>query len=52
MRILAVLYCYPPLLVPASICYLKLILGLRSQGVDVHILTITPDSFVARAISS
>jgi len=47
MRVLAILYCYPPLLVPAAICYLKLVLGLRQKGVDVEILTITPESFSA-----
>lgn len=47
MRVLAVLYCYPPLLVPASICYLKLVAGLRAAGVDVEIVTIRPDSFQA-----
>ena len=45
MRVLAILYCYPPLLVPAAICYLKLIVGLRRLGVDVEIVTITPESF-------
>ena len=45
MRVLAILYCYPPLLVPASICYLKVVAALRARGVDVEILTITPDSF-------
>lgn len=45
MRVLAVLYCYPPLLVPASICYLKVVAALRQQGVEVEILTITPESF-------
>ena len=45
MRVLAVLYCYPPLLVPASICYAKLVLALRRQGVEVEIVTITEDSF-------
>jgi glycosyltransferase involved in cell wall biosynthesis len=45
MRILAILYCYPPLLVPASICYLKLVVGLRRVGVDVEIVAITPESF-------
>lgn len=45
MRILAVLYCYPPLLVPASLCYLKLMAGLVENGVEVEVLTISPDTF-------
>jgi glycosyltransferase involved in cell wall biosynthesis len=47
MRVLAILYCYPPLLVPASICYLKLVIGLRRRGVDVEIVTISAGSFAA-----
>jgi len=47
MRVLAILYCYPPLLVPAAICYLKLVLGLRQHGVEVEIVTITAESFSA-----
>jgi Glycosyl transferase 4-like domain len=46
MRILAVVYCLPPLLVPAAMCYLKLILGLRENGVEVEALAIDPDTFV------
>ena len=45
MRILAVLYCYPPLLVPAAMCYLKLMASLIENDVEVEILTIAPDSF-------
>ena len=45
MRILAVLYCYPPLLVPAAMCYLKLVASLVENDVEVEILTIAPDSF-------
>ncbi len=47
MRVLAVLYCYPPLLVPASICYLKLVTALQSQGVEVEIVTIDPATFAS-----
>jgi len=47
MRVLAVLYCYPPLLVPASMCYAKLVMGLRAAGVDVEIMTISPESFAS-----
>jgi predicted DCC family thiol-disulfide oxidoreductase YuxK len=47
MRALAVLYCYPPLLVPASICYLKLVTALQSQGVEVDIVTIDPSTFAS-----
>ena len=45
MKILVVLYCYPPIIVPASICYLKLVKALKYQGIDVEILTIIPESF-------
>jgi hypothetical protein len=45
MRILAVLYCYPPLLVPAAMCYLKLMCGLVENGADVEIVTIDPETF-------
>ena len=45
MRVLAVLYCYPPLLVPAAMCYAKLMAGLSESEIDVEILTISPDSF-------
>jgi glycosyltransferase involved in cell wall biosynthesis len=47
MKLLAVLYCFPPLLVPAAICYLKLMAGLRRLGVDVDIVVIDPASFHA-----
>jgi hypothetical protein len=45
VRALVILYCYPPLLVPAAICYMKLMTGLSENGVEVEIVTITPDSF-------
>jgi glycosyltransferase involved in cell wall biosynthesis len=47
VKVLAVLYCYPPMLVPAAVCYAKLMLGLRRNGADVEIVTIAPDSFVS-----
>lgn len=47
MRILAVVYCFPPLLVPAAMCYLKLVLGLRARGAEVEVLGIDPRSFMA-----
>ena len=47
MRILAIVYCFPPLLVPAALCYLKLVLGLRAKGAEVEILAIDPRSFLA-----
>jgi len=47
VRILAVVYCFPPLLVPAALCYLKLVLGLRARGAQVEVLAIDPGSFLA-----
>jgi glycosyltransferase involved in cell wall biosynthesis len=47
VRVLAVVYCLPPLLVPAAMCYLKLILGLRKNGVDVEAVAIRPETFAA-----
>jgi Glycosyl transferase 4-like domain len=47
MRVLAIVYCLPPLLVPAAMCYLKLILGLRQHGVDVEAVAIRPETFAA-----
>jgi hypothetical protein len=47
VRILTVVYCFPPLLVPAALCYLKLVLGLRAKGAEVEILAIDPRSFLA-----
>ena len=38
MRVLAVVYCFPPLLVPAAICYMKLLMGLQRSGVEVEIV--------------
>jgi hypothetical protein len=45
MRILAVLYCYPPLLVPAAMCYLKLVASLVENDAEVEIVTIDPETF-------
>lgn len=45
MRVLAVVYCLPPLLVPAAMCYLKLLLGLREHGVTVEAIAIDPSTF-------
>ncbi|MCC6347297.1 MAG: glycosyltransferase, partial [Nitrospirales bacterium] len=45
MNILAVLYCYPPLLFPATLCYLKLVTGLRKYGYAVTAVTVDPGSF-------
>jgi hypothetical protein len=45
MRILAIVYCYPPMRVPASLCYLKLVCGLAELGHRVDIVTIDPLSF-------
>jgi len=47
VRVLAIVYCFPPLLVPSALCYLKLILGMRENGADVEVLTIDPRSFLA-----
>jgi hypothetical protein len=47
MRILAIVYCFPPLLVPAAIRCLKIVLGLRAHGAEVEVLAIDPRSFLA-----
>jgi len=47
MRVLAVVYCLPPLLVPAAVRYLKLLVGLHELGVQVEVLIIDPRSFAA-----
>lgn len=47
MNIFAVLYCYPPLLVPATMCYVKLVVGLHELGHNIEVLTIKPESFDA-----
>ena len=47
MRILAVLYCYPPLLYPATMVNLKLVKGLAELGVGLEVVTVDPATFVA-----
>jgi glycosyltransferase involved in cell wall biosynthesis len=47
MRILIVVYCYPPILVPATMCYVKVVKGLKELGHDVEIVTIDHRSFDA-----
>jgi glycosyltransferase involved in cell wall biosynthesis len=49
MRILIVVYCYPPILVPATMCYVKVVKGLKELGHDVEIVTIDHRSFDAPA---
>jgi glycosyltransferase involved in cell wall biosynthesis len=45
MNLFAILYCFPPLLVPATMCYVKLLVGLREHGYKIDVLTINPESF-------
>lgn len=45
--ILAIIYCFPPILVPATIRYLKWFKGLRQLGYRIDALSINPDSFSA-----
>lgn len=45
MNIFAILYVYPPLQTPATMCYVKLLEGLRKNGSKVTVLTVNPDSF-------
>lgn len=45
MKILAIVYCYPPLLYPATMCYVKLLAGLKANGFDIAVVAIDPDSF-------
>lgn len=45
MKILTILYSYPPLLYPATMCYVKLLAGLKANGFDLDVLAIDPDSF-------
>ncbi len=45
MRVLMVVYCYPPMMVPASICYAKLVHGLVRNGVEVELAYIDPATF-------
>lgn len=45
MKVLCITYCYPPLQYPATMCYVKLVAGLKAQGVDIEVVTIDPDTF-------
>jgi glycosyltransferase involved in cell wall biosynthesis len=45
MKILCIAYCYPPLQYPATMCYVKLVAGLKAHGVDVEVVTVDPDTF-------
>lgn len=45
MKILAIVYCYPPLLYPATMCYVKLLAGLKANGFDLDVVAVDPDSF-------
>jgi glycosyltransferase involved in cell wall biosynthesis len=45
MKILMVAYTFPPLLFPATMCYLKLAKGLQEQGHQVAVLAVDPDTF-------
>jgi len=45
MKILCVTYCYPPLQYPATMCYVKLVTGLKAHGIDVEVVTIDPETF-------
>lgn len=46
MRILTVIYCYPPLLFPATMRCLKIVKGLRDCGAEVEVVTVDPETFV------
>lgn len=45
MKILSIVYCYPPLLYPATMCYVKLLAGLKANGFDLDVVAVDPDSF-------
>lgn len=45
MKILMVAYTFPPLLFPATMCYVKLAKGLQEQGHQVAVLAVDPDTF-------
>lgn len=47
MRVLAIAYCLPPLNVPGAMRSLKILMGLRENGVEVEALSIDPMSFAA-----
>lgn len=44
-RILAITYCFPPIFVPATMCYVKLVKGLSEEGYKVCVFSIDPRSF-------
>ncbi len=46
MKILAVLYIYPPLLFPATMRNLKMVKGLQECGASVEVVSVDPRSFV------
>lgn len=43
--ILAITYCFPPIFVPATICYIKCMKGLIAHEYKVCVLSIDPNSF-------
>lgn len=45
MKILMVAYTFPPLLFPATMCYVKLAKGLQEQGHQVAVLAVDPETF-------
>jgi glycosyltransferase involved in cell wall biosynthesis len=49
MQVLAILYCYPPLLFPATMCNLKVVKGLEDCGAGVEVVTVDPETFVSPA---
>jgi len=45
MKTLMVAYTFPPLLFPATMCYVKLAKGLQEQGHQVAVLAVDPETF-------
>jgi glycosyltransferase involved in cell wall biosynthesis len=45
MKILMIAYTFPPLLFPATMCYVKLAKGLQEQGHQVAVLAVDPETF-------
>lgn len=45
MKILMIAYTFPPLLFPATMCYVKLAKGLQEHGHQVTVLAVDPDTF-------
>lgn len=45
MKILMIAYTFPPLLFPATMCYVKLAKGLQEQGHQVTVLAVDPKTF-------